>query len=238
MGAPELTCTVSSTPPMPNAMRGGAACLSLDGDDAEIPFGREHECARLLHLLHDRKWLVTEDLDVGAGFLFPHGHVLTVADYHKALVRHAGERLDYGMFSCSTASGISGRYERYDLEARGSCWMNVVRSLREHRRAPGMVLHLSCRNRDVQVVPALRSLPLYGIKVNNFFAHEVLLLTMRNNLARRRPQLIKRCFDLVVAALVLGSPLFLFIGLQVARTDSSFILSTSRCCNIRPNTVN
>jgi undecaprenyl-phosphate galactose phosphotransferase len=93
-----------------------------------------------------------------------------------------------------------------------------------------MIQQLSRRNRDVQLVPALRGLPLYGMEANHFFAHEVLLLTMRNNLARRLPQIIKRCFDLTVSGLVLllGSPVFAFIAVQVARTGHPIFFGHSR----------
>ena len=69
----------------------------------------------------------------------------------------------------------------------------------------------------MQVVPAVRGLPLYGMEVNHFFTHEVLLLTMRNNLARPGLQLIKRCFDLItsLAVIIVGSPILLWIAAKV-----------------------
>jgi undecaprenyl-phosphate galactose phosphotransferase len=93
-----------------------------------------------------------------------------------------------------------------------------------------MLSQLSRRNRELQLVPALRGLPLYGMEANHFFAHEVLLLTMRNNLARRFPQLVKRVFDLMVSMLVLalGSPVFVFIALQVASTGRPIFFGHTR----------
>jgi len=93
-----------------------------------------------------------------------------------------------------------------------------------------MIQHLSRHNNDVQLVPALRGLPLYGMEANHFFAHEVLILTMRNNLARRLPRLIKRCFDLVVSMLVLllGSPLFLFIAFKVSQSGRPIFFGHTR----------
>ena len=83
-----------------------------------------------------------------------------------------------------------------------------------------LIQQLSRSSHDLQIVPAVRGLPLYGMEANHFFAHEVLLLTVRNNLARRLPQLIKRLFDLTVSILVLamGLPLLLWIALRVARS--------------------
>lgn len=81
----------------------------------------------------------------------------------------------------------------------------------------GMIQQVSRRVTNMQVVPAVRGLPLYGMEVNHFFTHEVLLLTMRNNLARPGLQLIKRCFDLSasIVVIILGSPVLLWIALKV-----------------------
>ena len=93
-----------------------------------------------------------------------------------------------------------------------------------------LIQQLSRFNTDVQLVPALRGLPLYGMEANHFFAHEVLILTMRNNLARRLPSLIKRCFDLVVSlsVLILSAPLFLFIAFQVSRSGRPIFFGHTR----------
>ncbi|MGX4640641.1 undecaprenyl-phosphate galactose phosphotransferase WbaP [Massilia sp. SYSU DXS3249] len=93
-----------------------------------------------------------------------------------------------------------------------------------------IIQQISRRNRDVQLVPPLRGLPLYGMEANHFFAHEVLLLTMRNNLARRFHQLVKRCFDLTAASLILllGSPLFLFIAIKVASSGRPIFFGHKR----------
>jgi undecaprenyl-phosphate galactose phosphotransferase len=93
-----------------------------------------------------------------------------------------------------------------------------------------MILQLTRHNQEIQIVPALRGLPLYGMEANHFFAHEVLLLTMRNNLARRLPQLVKRCFDLAVSATVLlvGAPVFLFIATRVASTGKPIFFGHTR----------
>lgn len=93
-----------------------------------------------------------------------------------------------------------------------------------------MVLQLGRRNQHMQVVPSLRGLPLYGMETNHFFAHEVLLLTVRNNLARRLPQFVKRCFDLFVAitALMLGFPFLLAIALKVRATGGEIFFGHQR----------
>jgi undecaprenyl-phosphate galactose phosphotransferase len=83
-----------------------------------------------------------------------------------------------------------------------------------------IIQELGRRNRSIQIVPSIRGLPLYGMEANHFFAHEVLLLTVRNNLARRFPRFVKRVFDIGVSLtlLVLATPLLLWISLNVLRT--------------------
>jgi len=80
-----------------------------------------------------------------------------------------------------------------------------------------IIQQVSRRVANMQVVPAVHGLPLYGMEVNHFFTHEVLLLTMRNNLARPGLQVIKRCFDLTasIAVLIVGSPVLLWIAAKV-----------------------
>lgn len=71
------------------------------------------------------------------------------------------------------------------------------------------------------IAPALRGLPLYGMEVMHFFSHEVFMLRVRDNLARPGPRLIKRVFDLVASALLIGllSPLFVWIAWRIRRED-------------------
>lgn len=80
-----------------------------------------------------------------------------------------------------------------------------------------LILQLSRDCADLQIVPSLRGLPLQGMSVNHFFAHDVMVLGMRNNLAQRGPQLLKRAFDVVCSSLLLAltSPLFLWVAIQV-----------------------
>jgi len=61
----------------------------------------------------------------------------------------------------------------------------------------------------LNIVPNLRGLPLIGMEVLHFFRHELFMLQIRNNLARKIPQRIKRVFDLVasIILIVLLSPL-------------------------------
>jgi len=71
---------------------------------------------------------------------------------------------------------------------------------------------------DINVIPAMRGVPLYGTDMAHFFSHEVAMLRVRNNLKRWPARLTKRVFDFVMAVLLLIvlSPLMIFISLALA----------------------
>lgn len=74
---------------------------------------------------------------------------------------------------------------------------------------------------SVAIVPSLRRLPLFGLSTNYFFGKDLLLLQVRNNLARLPQRILKRSLDVVGAILILalGSPFLLLLGLLVKLQD-------------------
>ena len=80
-----------------------------------------------------------------------------------------------------------------------------------------LIQQLSRDCADLQIVPSLRGLPLHGMSISHFFAHDVMVLGMRNNLAQRGSQLLKRAFDVFCSGILLAmtSPLFLWVAIQV-----------------------
>ena len=94
----------------------------------------------------------------------------------------------------------------------------------------GLIQKLSRRYQDLHIVPSLRGLPLLGMEITHFFRHEVLLLSVRNNLARRGPQLIKRCFDIFASLclLIIGLPIFLVIGMGVVASGRPIFYGHNR----------
>lgn len=84
--------------------------------------------------------------------------------------------------------------------------------------------------RNVSVIPTLRGVPLHGTDMSHFFSHEVIMLRVRNNLARLSSKLLKRVFDLVVSSLLLLllSPVFGYIGWKVSRDGGSPIYGHER----------
>ncbi|MGF1740557.1 undecaprenyl-phosphate galactose phosphotransferase WbaP [Vibrio profundum] len=73
--------------------------------------------------------------------------------------------------------------------------------------------------RNISVMPSLRGIPVHGTDISHFFSHEVLMLRVRNNLARRSARIVKRCFDVVVSTtlLLILSPVMLYIARKVSR---------------------
>lgn len=80
-----------------------------------------------------------------------------------------------------------------------------------------LIKQLSLRHENMQIVPSHRGLPLYGTAVSHFFGHDVMLLTLRNNLSRPFPKLLKRAFDIAAssALIIAGAPLLLWICAKV-----------------------
>lgn len=93
-----------------------------------------------------------------------------------------------------------------------------------------LIQDLGRRSRTLQIVPSLRGLPLYGMEVDHFFAHEVLLLTVRNNLARRFPQLVKRLFDIFVSLFILiaAAPLLVWIAVRIKAAGGAIFFGHKR----------
>jgi Undecaprenyl-phosphate galactose phosphotransferase WbaP len=73
----------------------------------------------------------------------------------------------------------------------------------------------------VSIVPSLRRLPLFGMSPSYFFGKDLLLLQVRNNLARLPQRFIKRTMDIVGSfiALMLLSPLIVVIAYLIKKED-------------------
>ena len=56
--------------------------------------------------------------------------------------------------------------------------------------------------RDIIFVPDLIGVPLYNVEAHTLFNEQIMMLSLRNNLARRRNRLFKRVFDTVVGGLL------------------------------------
>jgi Undecaprenyl-phosphate galactose phosphotransferase WbaP len=74
----------------------------------------------------------------------------------------------------------------------------------------------------VAVIPSLTGLPLFGITTNYLFGQDLLLLQLRNNLARVPSRLMKRIVDLLgpIAIIILSSPIWLVIIAAIKLHDN------------------
>jgi undecaprenyl-phosphate galactose phosphotransferase len=102
----------------------------------------------------------------------------------------------------------------------------------------------------VAIVPPLRRLPLFGLSTSSFFGRDLLLLQVRNNLARLPQRILKRSLDVVGSVLLLFflSPLFLALALFIKLEDGGPIFFSQhrigrrgldfRCWKFRTMVVN
>lgn len=93
-----------------------------------------------------------------------------------------------------------------------------------------LIRNLSIRHPSLHIIPTIRGLPLFGTELSHFFRHEVLFLTIRNNLSRRSYQWLKRSFDLAAASLLLLllTPLFLLLAILIRRTGGTAFFGHTR----------
>ncbi|QGY29438.1 undecaprenyl-phosphate galactose phosphotransferase WbaP [Pantoea cypripedii] len=84
--------------------------------------------------------------------------------------------------------------------------------------------------RSVSVIPTLRGVPLYGTDMSFIFSHEVMILRVSNNLAKRSSRFLKRTFDIVVASLLLLflAPVFALLCWMVKRDGGNAIYGHER----------
>ncbi len=84
--------------------------------------------------------------------------------------------------------------------------------------------------RSVSVVPTLRGVPLYGTDMSFIFSHEVMILRVSNNLAKRSSRFLKRSFDIIVSFLLLLflAPVFALLFWMVSRDGGNVIYGHER----------
>ncbi|OKB68780.1 UDP-phosphate galactose phosphotransferase [Serratia marcescens] len=84
--------------------------------------------------------------------------------------------------------------------------------------------------RSVSVIPTLRGVPLYGTDMSFIFSHEVMILRVSNNLAKRTSRFLKRAFDIVGSAsiIVLLSPVLIMLSYLVGRDGGNAIYGHER----------
>jgi len=150
---------------------------------------------------------------------------------HPAVISNDAKQSDPPVLSCSTSHNASIQQQLEQLLTELGEPQVVVAldslstSVNQH-----LVQYLSASARNIHIIPAIRGLPLFGTQASHFFSHEVLFLTVRNNLSRRAYRWTKRGFDLVCAGLLLLllSPLFLVLSVLIRRTGTTALYGHSR----------
>jgi len=86
-----------------------------------------------------------------------------------------------------------------------------------------LIKTLSRLQHNIHIIPTLRGLPLFGTQLSHFFSHEVLFMTVRNNLARRSYRWIKRSFDIFVSLCLIAllSPVLIALTLLIRRSGGT-----------------
>ncbi|TDQ57898.1 undecaprenyl-phosphate galactose phosphotransferase [Mesocricetibacter intestinalis] len=84
--------------------------------------------------------------------------------------------------------------------------------------------------RFVSIIPSLRGLPLYGTDMSFLFSHDLILLRVKNNLAKRTSRAVKRIFDIsgAICLIVLLSPLLLTLYVLIGRDGGHAIYGHKR----------
>lgn len=96
--------------------------------------------------------------------------------------------------------------------------------------ASKLLEQLSLYFEDVYLIPPLSGLPLFGMEMQHFFSHEVLLLKSKNNLAFRPSYLLKRTFDILFSILILisAAPLLAWIAWQIRKSGPGILFVPRR----------
>lgn len=84
--------------------------------------------------------------------------------------------------------------------------------------------------RSVSVIPNIRGIPLYGTDMSFLFSHEILLLRVNNNLAKRSSRILKRIMDVLgsLGIIILLSPVLLYLYFSVKKYGGNAIYGHPR----------
>ena len=84
--------------------------------------------------------------------------------------------------------------------------------------------------RSVSVIPNIRGIPLYGTDMSFLFSHEILLLRVNNNLAKRSSRILKRIMDVLgsLGIIILLSPVLLYLYFSVKKDGGNAIYGHPR----------
>jgi len=154
-------------------------------------------------------------------------HVVTFVDVEGApplVIANEAKQPGPPVISCSMSDAASTQQQLEDLRAElGQPQIVIALDSLSAPENQHLVQYLSASARNIHIIPAIRGLPLFGTQASHFFSHEVLFLTVRNNLSRRTYRWVKRGFDLFGASLLLLllSPLFIVLSAFIRKAGTT-----------------
>lgn len=147
-----------------------------------------------------------------------------------AIVSFSGVRLVHPASETDEYGGIPAQLLSVDVEAMArqlECSVIVVTLDDEARgKASHLVRSLHAQQFEVFVVPALGGLPVHGMRTQQFFSNDILLLRLQHKLLNPLSRGLKRTVDLTVAiAALLGlAPLMAWVAWRIWREDGAPVI--------------
>jgi undecaprenyl-phosphate galactose phosphotransferase len=150
-------------------------------------------------------------------------------DLHYLLVEHGVQDISpelTGLQRLSFANISDIGATLHDLE----CSQAIIAADDAKGSGSDLVQHLLGADIDVAIIPSLQGLPLFGMSTNYLFGQDMLLLQLRNNLARSPSRAAKRVVDLIATtfALIVFSPFWLAIMTVIKVEDGGPIFFVQR----------
>ncbi len=126
---------------------------------------------------------------------------------------------------------INSEKELWEIADIENTQFIVALEFEQHSLRDWWLKNLAKHNcRSVSVIPTLRGVPLYGTDMSFIFSHEVMILRVSNNLAKRSSRFLKRIFDIFgsFAIMLVLSPVLLFLAYTVSRDGGKPIYGHER----------
>jgi undecaprenyl-phosphate galactose phosphotransferase len=126
---------------------------------------------------------------------------------------------------------INSEKELWDFVDTENTQFIVALEFEQHALRDWWLKNLAKHNcRSISVIPTLRGVPLYGTDMSFIFSHEVMILRVSNNLAKRSSRIIKRTFDIFGSLFIMIalSPVLALLAFKVSRDGGKPIYGHER----------
>ncbi|MFV8908118.1 undecaprenyl-phosphate galactose phosphotransferase WbaP [Serratia fonticola] len=126
---------------------------------------------------------------------------------------------------------ISDELELWEKCDPESTQFIIALEFEEHLLRDEWLKKLAIHNcRSVSVIPTLRGVPLYGTDMSFIFSHEVMILRVSNNLAKRTSRFLKRTFDITGSLMIITilSPILIILMYLVSKDGGNAIYGHER----------